>query len=225
MSMSVSIGKDLLEGALRKALSEEYRSSKRFKQSVEMVISITGIDLSKPAQRFVELVELPHNPHKDPPKICVFTDGSLVTEAKNLGLDTLARDSLNAMAGRKKNCRKISQSYDFFLSEAPLMPLVGRVLGQFLGPKNKMPIPVSPASQISPIVERLGRSVRLVLKSSSAVSCKIGHEEMPIQQLLENANAVISTVERKLPHFAVTRFIGFKTTMGKIVKASKVTKG
>lgn len=224
MSTSMSVNRSSLEDALKKALSNEYNKARRFKQSVEMVLSMSGIDLSKPDQRFTELVELPHTPYRNPPKICVFTEGSLTTEAKSLGLDFLTRDSLNAMAGKKKNCRKIAQSYGFFISEAPLMPLVGRVLGQFLGPKNKMPLPVPPASSISPLVERLRRSVRLVLKSSLAVSCKIGHEEMPLQQLLENANAVMSAVERKLSRSAAIRFAGFKTTMGRIVKASKGAK-
>ncbi|MEM2981258.1 MAG: 50S ribosomal protein L1 [Thermoproteota archaeon] len=221
MSTSMSVSRGSLEDALKKALSNEYNKARKFKQSVEMVLSMSGIDLSKPDQRFTELVELPHAPYRNPPKICVFTEGSLTTEAKNLGLDFLTRDSLNAMAGKKKNCRKIAQSYEFFISEAPLMPLVGRVLGQFLGPKNKMPLPVPPASSISPLVERLRRSVRLVLKSSLAVSCKIGHEEMPLQQLSDNANAVMSAVERKLPRSAAIRFVGFKTTMGRIVKTSK----
>jgi large subunit ribosomal protein L1 len=122
------------------------------------------------------------------------------------------------MAGKKKVCRKTAQSYDFFIAEAPLMPLVGKVLGQFLGPKNKMPTPVPPASSISQLVERLRRSVRITVKSSLSASCKIGHEEMPVQQLLENAEAVISTVQKRLPHSATLRFVGFKTTMGKIVK-------
>lgn len=224
MSILLSVDTRSLEDALKRALSPEYRRPRKFRQSVEMVISITGVDLSKPDQRFTELVELPYSPHKVLPKICVFTNGSLMAEAKNLGLDYFSSDVLNGMIGKKKDCRKIAQSYDFFISEAPLMPLVGRVLGQFLGPKNKMPIPIPPASSISPLVERLRKSVRLVLKSNLAISCKIGHEEMPIQQLLENAGTILSAVERKLPHSAKLRYIGFKTTMGKIVKSSKEAK-
>lgn len=224
MSVPLSVSKSSLEDALRKAVSPEYSRPRKFPQSVEMAVCLTGVDLSKPDQRFTELVELPHSPHRPPPKICVFTDGSLTTEAKSLGLDVLSRDALSSMAGKKNNCRKIAQSYDFFIAEAPLMPLVGRVLGQFLGPKNKMPTPVPPASSITPIVERLRRSVRLVLKSSLAVSCKIGHEEMPVQQLLENAGAVLSAVERRLSRSGSVRYVGFKTTMGRIVKASREAK-
>jgi large subunit ribosomal protein L1 len=221
MSTLVPVGKESLEDALKKALSPEYSRPRKFKQSVEIILSLTGVDPSKPDQRFTELVELPHSPYRVPPKICVFTDGSLTTEAKNLGLDILSRDALSSMMGKKKNCRKIAQSYDFFIAEAPLMPLVGRALGQFLGPKNKMPTPVPPASSIATIVERMRRSVRLVLKSSLAVSCKIGHEEMPVQQLLENAGAVLSAVDKKLPRSAAVRYVGFKTTMGRIVKAAR----
>ncbi|MEM2930094.1 MAG: 50S ribosomal protein L1 [Thermoproteota archaeon] len=224
MSVSMSMSRGLLEDALKKALSPEYNKPRKFKQSVELVLALSGVDLSKPDQRFTELVELPHSPYKSQPKICVFTEGALTTEAKNLGLDYFTRDALSNLAGKKKNCRKIAQSYDFFISEAPLMPLVGRVLGQFLGPKNKMPMPVPPASSILPLVERLRRSVRLVLKSSLAVSCKIGHEEMSFQQLLENASTVLSSVEKRLPHSAAVRFVGFKTTMGRVAKTSREAK-
>ncbi|MBO3800041.1 MAG: 50S ribosomal protein L1 [Candidatus Brockarchaeota archaeon] len=218
MSVATSIARNSIEEALRKALSKEYNKARKFKQSVEIILSLSGIDLSKPDQRFTELVELPHSPYKNTPKICVFTEGSLMPEARNLGLEYITRDSLNSMAGKKKVCRKTAQSYDFFIAEAPLMPIVGKVLGQFLGPKNKMPIPVPPASSISPIVDRLRKSVRITVKSSLSASCKIGHEEMPIQQLLENAETVISAVQRRIPHSATIRFVGFKTTMGKIVK-------
>ncbi|MEM1558061.1 MAG: 50S ribosomal protein L1 [Thermoproteota archaeon] len=220
MSVAMPITKDSIEEALKKALSREYNKPRRFKQSVEIILSLSGIDLSKPDQRFTELVELPHSPHRDPPKICVFTEGSLIPEAKNLGIDYMTKDSLNAMAGKKKICRKTAQSYDFFIAEAPLMPIVGKVLGQFLGPKNKMPTPVPPASPISQIVDRLKRSVRITVKSSLSASCKIGYEEMSIQQLLENVETIISAVQRRLPHSATIRFIGFKTTMGRIVKVS-----
>jgi len=218
MSVVMPIARSLMEEALKKALSREYNKPRRFKQSVEIILSLSGIDLSKPEQRFTELVELPHSPYKDPPKICVFTEGSLIPEARSLGIDYMSRDDLNSMAGKKKACRKTAQSYDFFIAEAPLMPIVGRVLGQFLGPKNKMPTPVPPASPISQLVDRLRRTVRITVKSSLSASCKIGHEDMPIQKLLENAEAVISAVQRRLPHSSNIRFIGFKTTMGKIVK-------
>jgi len=218
VSVAISITRDALEEALKKALSKEYNKARRFKQSVEIILSLSGLDLSKPDQRFTELVELPHTPYKNPPKICVFTEGSLIPEAKSLGVDYMTKDSLNSLVGKKKECRKISKSYDFFIAEAPLMPVIGKTLGQFLGPKNKMPIPVPPASSISQLVERLRKSVRITVKTSLSASCKIGHEEMPVQQLLENAEAVISAVGRRLPSSATIRFIGFKTTMGKIVK-------
>ncbi|MGQ9479144.1 MAG: 50S ribosomal protein L1 [Thermoproteota archaeon] len=220
----MSISSESIEEALRRALSREYNKQRKFKQSVEIVISLAGVDLSKPDQRFTELVELPYSPYMDPPKICVFTDGVLVPEAKSLGLETINRDFLNSIASKKKNCRKVALSYDFFIAEAPLMPLVGKVLGQFLGPRNKMPTPVPPNTSIKPVVERLRRSVRLVLKASLSVSCRIGHEEMPLEQLLENTKTVISTVESRMPRSAIIRFIGFKSTMGKLARAVRVVK-
>ncbi|MEM2024112.1 MAG: hypothetical protein QXG69_04905, partial [Candidatus Caldarchaeum sp.] len=33
----------------------------RFKQSLELIINVTGVDLSKPQNRFTEVIELPND--------------------------------------------------------------------------------------------------------------------------------------------------------------------
>ena len=51
-------------------------------------------------------------------------------------------DELDRLGTNQKEARKIVQSYNFFLSDTAFMSTVGRSLGQFLGPKGKMPSPL-----------------------------------------------------------------------------------
>ena len=56
------------------------------------------------------------------------------------------------------------------------MPLVGKVLGQILGPRGKMPTPVPFNAPIESFLDRFRTSVRVRVRSSLAMSCKIGNE-------------------------------------------------
>lgn len=102
------------------------------------------------------------------------------------------------------------------------MPLVGKVFGPFLGPTDRMPTPVPPNADIAPVVQRLRRSVQIRLKAHRVVPTLIGTEDMPVDQLRENAARVVSEVERRVPN-GLRSFdsITVKTTMGRPV-SSKV---
>jgi len=99
------------------------------------------------------------------------------------------------------------------------MPTVGKVLGQLLGPRGKMPTPVPFDAPIGSFLERFRSSIRVKVKSSLSASCKIGDETMEDIDLAANAHAVISAVEKKLPNGDRNiRRILVKTTMGKVIK-------
>ena len=44
---------------------------------------------------------------------------------------------LDKLAQDKRASRKFINKYDFFLADTKLMPLVGKSLGQLLGPRGK----------------------------------------------------------------------------------------
>jgi large subunit ribosomal protein L1 len=96
------------------------------------------------------------------------------------------------------------------------MATVGRSLGQFLGPKGKMPTPLPYGAPIESIATRFRGSVRVRAKNQLNVSAKIGDEKMDDNQLTTNASAVISAVEKKLPQGEKNiRNALIKFTMGK----------
>jgi large subunit ribosomal protein L1 len=207
---------------IEKALSETNSKKRNFLQSLELYIKLREVDLKKPENRFSLQVELPNFPSSKENKVAVITSGALLTQAKKLNVPAISREELESLAGNKKAARKLASQYDFFIAEVPLMPLVGRVLGPFLGPKDRMPVTVAPNADIMSIVERLKKSVLIKIKTQSTVSSFIGTENMPVEKLNENAMKVISALEQKIQD--VRRKIDklvVKTTMGSPVRYKK----
>ena len=175
--------------------------------------------MKKPENRINETIALPNPPEKAL-KVCVIASGDLATRAKSAGADMLiGRQELDDLAKDKKAARKLAQEYDFFISEAPLMPLVGRALGSFLGPRGKMPTPVPPTAPIEQVVANHRKMVRVRMREQPVLQCRVGTESMPDEKLAENIQAVVSRIEQKLERgFKNIGEILVKGTMSKPVK-------
>jgi len=196
-----------------------------FTHSVELIVKLREIDLKKPENRLNESVELP-NPLDKETKICVIASGDLATRARAGKADlVLAREDLDKLGKDKKAARKLVSEYDYFIAEAPMMPLVGKTIGPILGPRGKMPTPVPPNAPIDQIVQSHRRLIRVRVREQPVVQCRIGTEKMPDEKIAENAQAVFSRIEAKLERGA--KNVGqvlVKTTMSEPVKV-QTTKG
>jgi large subunit ribosomal protein L1 len=192
---------------------------RKFSQSIDLVVKLREVDLKKPENRINETIPLPNPPEK-PLKICVIASGDLGTRAKTAGADLLvSRNDIENLGKDKKAARKLAQEYDFFIAEAPLMPLVGRALGSFLGPRGKMPTPVPPTAPIEQIVSGHRKMVRVRMREQPVLQCRVGTESMPDDKLAENIQAVFTRIEEKLERGV--KNVGeilVKTTMSKPVK-------
>src|SRR4030067_3552236 len=134
--------------------AKEKSGQKKFTQTVDLILSIQEIDMKAPEGKIQEVLELPHATGK-PNKVCVVASGELAMKARHANADkVIERGDLDALAGKKKDLRKLASDYDVFVSEAPLMALVGRTLGPVLGPRGKMPIPVPPTADIVALLEK-----------------------------------------------------------------------
>jgi len=206
--------------AVLKALDEVRKANrKNFIQSVDLVFSLTDIDLKKPENRLNEAVDLP-NPTKIEARIVVFATGDLATRAKTSGADqVLGREDLDRYGGNKKEVKKLADSADFFIAETTMMAAVGKVLGPVLGPRGKMPTPVPPNAPIENVVARHSKIVRVRVRDQLNTQCRIGSEDMSNDELAGNIQAVISRLETRLPKgLRNIHEIGVKTTMGPLVK-------
>ncbi|WP_297457937.1 50S ribosomal protein L1 [Thermococcus sp.] len=195
---------------------------RNFTQTVEMAVNLKDIDLRKPENRFKLEVVLPHGRGKEP-KIAVIADGAVAEAAKKLGLDVISGEQLEELAKNPRQARKLAKNYDFFIAAAPLMPKIGRYLGRYLGPRNKMPVVVPPTmTNLEPIVNKLRKTVRIQLKNNPVIHAPIGTEDMDDEKLAENAEAVLNAILNKLERGEnQVKSVYIKTTMGPAIKVER----
>lgn len=202
--------------------AKETSQERNFTQSVELIVNLKEIDVKSPEGRIRERIELPNPLPGKPNKICVIATGELALKAKKAEADLLmGRDELTGLAGKKKELRKIANEYDFFLAEGPLMPRVGKILGSTLGPRGKMPVPVSPTTDIADLIKRYRKMVSVRMRNQPLLQCRIASESMEEEEIAENLQAVLRVIERKLERgMQNIRSIYVKTSMGPSVKVA-----
>ena len=190
------VGETELKELLSKA-REGYQKH-NFDQSVDLTIVLKDIDIKR-GFTFNEVVQLPNSPSKTS-TVCVVASGEMGSRAKKASADRVIEpEELDRLGTNKKEAKKVAKNYDFFLSDTALMPIVGKSLGQYLGPKGKMPTPMPYGAPIDNILDRFRTSVRVRVRNQLNVSTKIGDEKMQDKQLIENASTILSLIEKKLP--------------------------
>ncbi len=207
----VTISKDKIVEAVKKALENSVR--RRFKQSVEMIIVLRDIDPRSPEGRIRETIFLPKGIKKDI-RICVVADGEAAVKAREAGAyKVITKSELSEID--RKTAKKIAQECDWVLVRTDLMALAGRILGPALGPRGKIPVPVPPSADIVSVMNRYKQAIFIRIKDQPQIMCRIGTEDMDPGDIAENALAVLSSLEAKLPNPAhnISKII-IKTTMG-----------
>jgi len=217
MSKRVEITKNELIEAINMAKNKAKK--RRFKQSIELIISINGLDLRRPENRIVGVIKLPHKPSKSK-KVAIFADGIIAEKAKEAGIDAIISEKeLEAISGSKKEGKKLAKAFDFFLAEPKLMAKIGKILGFALGPRGKMPQIVTPATNLKEVIENLRSSVRVNVRNNPMVALSIGDEDMDNDKLADNAMAVINFINSKIiDKNARIKRIYVKTTMGPSIR-------
>lgn len=197
----------------------EKSEKRKFNQSIELILKLQDIDMKSQEARIQEVVELPHALEK-PNKICVIATGELAMKAKRANADhVIERAELEGLAGKKQEMRKIANNYDFFIAEAPLMPLIGKTLGSVLGPRGKMPVPVPPTADIAGLITKHRKTITLRLRNQPALQSRIGMENMKDEEITDNIMLVLRVLEGKLKRgMKNIKFAYIKTAMGAPVK-------
>ena len=93
--------KKKLTEALAKILEE--KGKRQFKQSVEIIINMRGVDLSKTENRLNLDILLPKGKGGKEPKVAVIAEENIATQAKKAGVDlTISPNEIPAYGDRLK---------------------------------------------------------------------------------------------------------------------------
>jgi large subunit ribosomal protein L1 len=211
------LDKKTLLDAVKEA--KEKSGQKKFNQTVDLILDIKEIDMKAPEGKITEVVELPHATAK-PNKICFVASGELALKARRANADNvIERADLDALAGKKKDLRKIASDYDVFISEASLMQTVGRTLGPVLGPRGKMPIPVPPSADVAALIEKHRKTIVVRMRNQPIIQTTIGTQNQSDEELVDNIQAVLRVLEGKLKRgLKNIEMVFIKTSMGTPVK-------
>ena len=198
--------------AVQKAL--ESAKKRNFVETVELAINLKDVDLSIPKNRITDDIILP-NGRGRAVKICVIGGGELALKAKDVADVVITPDELQTIADDKKQAKKLANSTDYFIAEAPLMAVVGKRLGTVLGLRGKMPKPIAPGVDPTAMIDGLRRTVSVRTKDRMTFHAPVGTVEMSPEELADNIETILKRVELKLEKGRMNIASSYvKTTMG-----------
>lgn len=208
--------RDKVKEAITKA--KESSKQRKFVQTLDLAINFRDVDFNKPEDRLNLDVVLPNGFGKDI-KIGVFADKELMAEARENASVVIPKEELESLQQNTNKTKKLAKDCMYFLAQASLMPNIGKSLGQILAPRGKMPSPVPPNAKLKPIVERLKKTVKIKNKGKflPTIHVAVGAESQGIDQLTDNAMAVLNSIRDKMQKGRISS-VSLKLTMGPSVK-------
>ena len=188
----------------------------KFDEAVEMHVRL-GVDGRHADQQVRGAMVLPHGTGKSK-KVLVFAKGPKAEEAKEAGAD---------FVGAEDMAEKIQKEgwfeFDAVVATPDMMGVVGR-LGKVLGPKGLMPNPKSGTvtMDVTKALEEIkAGKVEYRLGKANIIHCVIGRKSFSEQQLVENANALLTAIAKAKPAAAKGQYfksISMASTMSPGVK-------
>ncbi|MDT7892393.1 MAG: 50S ribosomal protein L1 [Thermoproteota archaeon] len=209
-----------IEKSFEEALKRlEASPTRRFKQTYEIIINLEGIDVKRDAEKLSGILKLPHPIQGLNNKVCVIAEREIASEAQKAGADLiLRRTDLEKLQGNKRELKKIARNYKYFLAQPDLMPLVGKLLGAYLGSRGKLPQVIAPNVAVDKIINDLKQSIRLRIKGQPVISCAFGKEGMDLKSLKENAFTIIEEINKRIAGKGRITSIYIKKTMSEPVR-------
>lgn len=203
--------------AVKQAL--EKSPQRKFSESVDLAINLKNLDMNQPQNRIDEEIILPNGLGR-PIKIAVFAKGETAQRAKGAGADYVFDPEEIAVLGEDKTrAKNLADEVNFFIAEAAYMPVIGKTLGQVLGPRGKMPIPLTPDKDIVQIINKSRNSIKVRSKDKMTFHISVGKKEMDPQKLSENIVAVLNRIEHRYERGLYNvKSIYVKSTMGPSVR-------
>jgi len=205
------VDKKKLSAALEKVLEE--KGKKKFMQSVEVIVNMRGIDFSKSENRLNLDIQLPKGKGGKEQKVAVIAEEAMGAEAKKAGADLVIHPGEISSWAAKDRITDLADHY-IILAQPNLMGQVAKSLGQYLGPRGKLPRPL--VGQVGQLIERSKKSVRIVSKGKYLPTAQalVGSENMPPDDLIDNIETVYESIRGKVGEVNM-KSMYLKLTMGR----------
>jgi len=185
--------------------------SAKFDESVDLAVNL-GVDPKHADQMVRGGIVLPHGTGKTV-RILVFAKGDKEKEAQAAGADHVGADDL---------AKKIQEGwldFDRVIATPDMMGVVGR-LGKVLGPRGLMPNPKLGTVTMDvarAVAEQKSGKVEYRVEKAGIVHVSVGKKSFSVEQLVDNATALIDALVRAKPASAKGHYlkkISISTTMG-----------
>ena len=207
-----------IEEAVSRALEDA--PPRNFRETVDLAVNLRDLDLNDPSNRVDESVVLPEGTGQET-SIVVFAEGETAVRAEDVADDVLSGDELADLGDDDSEAKDLAEATDFFLAEESMMQDIGRYLGTVLGPRGKMPEPVSPDDDVVEQVERLKNSVQLRSGERRTFHTRVGAEDMSAEDIADNIDVITRRLHADLekgPLNVDSMYV--KTTMGPAVEVA-----
>ena len=183
----------------------------KFDETVDLAFNL-GVDPRKSDQMVRGTVVLPHGSGKSV-RVLVFAKGEKEKEAREAGAD---------FAGAEDLVEKINKGwldFDKVVATPDIMGVVGK-LGKVLGPRGLMPNP-----KLGTVTFDVGKAVREIkagkveykAEKAGVVHVPIGKVSFEEQKLIDNARAIIDSVNKAKPSTSKGKYVkklSISSTMG-----------
>jgi large subunit ribosomal protein L1 len=183
----------------------------KFDETVELAMRL-GVDPKHADQMVRGTVVLPHGLGKSK-RVIVITSGEKVREAREAGADEAGGDDI------VQRIQGGWMDFDAVIATPDMMRSVGK-LGKILGPHGLMPNPKTGTvtmDVVKAVKEVKAGKVEFRVDKTGIIHCALGKVSFDAQKLVENAQALISSIVKAKPATAKGRYvksIAVSSTMG-----------
>ncbi|USZ72648.1 50S ribosomal protein L1 [Natronosalvus halobius] len=205
-----------IETAVTRALEDA--PDRNFTETVDLAINLRDLDLNEPSNRVDESVVLPSGTGQET-QIVVIAEGETAVRAEEVADQVLSGSDVADLDD--DDAKDLADETDFFIAEEAMMQDIARHLGTILGPRGKMPDPLSPDDDVVETVNRLKNTVQVRSRDRRTFHTRVGAEDMGAEDIADNIDVILRRLHADLekgPQNIDSVYV--KTTMGPSVEVA-----
>ncbi len=205
-----------IETAVTRALEDA--PDRNFTETVDLAINLRDLDLNEPSNRVDESVVLPSGTGQET-RIIVIAEGETAVRAEEAADDVLSGDDVADLDDDE--AKDLADDTDFFIAEEAMMQDVARHLGTVLGPRGKMPDPLSVDDDVVETVNRMKNTVQVRSRDRRTFHTLVGAEDMGAEEIADNIDVILRRLHADLEKGPLNiDSVYVKTTMGPAVEVA-----